>query len=313
MKTSVWEAFILSPAPVTTVVGYTEAPFAAVTFCALLCLFPGRSKIPSTRQVIIASVLFTIATSLRANGILNIGYIAFILLYRPLILPYIRTFLDPSKTTQIFRPRKSLAIKNVLLTTVLSAMILSPFLGYQYKAYRRFCTGEYVCPEWCFHTIPLVFPYIQAQYWSVNSLLHKPEMSETSRHVRLLGYWTISNVPLFIISAPVLAVSVYTIIQALRLRLPLQARTQTFIDVLSSDMLPHLLLHTLMTYIFIFQANVQIALRQCLYNPVVYWGIAGLLNSDSAKERSWGHRYRLWCIIWGVISIFLWVMFLPPA
>lgn len=106
---------------------------------------------------------------------------------------------------------------------------------------------------------------------------------------------------------------------------------------LNPRLTPFIHLHTALTCLLFFASHVQIILRVCVTNPVLWWFVADLVlgegegeageeggkesgggvergKVDKSGERvKWGRRWIGYCVVWGSVSIFLWSGFLPPA
>lgn len=91
---------------------------------------------------------------------------------------------------------------------------------------------------------------------------------------------------------------------------------------LSPALLPFVHLHTALTLLLLVSAHVQIILRVCVTNPVLFWfvaagGVGGTTSLD--RNASQGHcaltttRWIVYCVTWGSVSVVLWACFLPPA
>ncbi|KAK9895103.1 glycosyltransferase family 76 protein, partial [Cystobasidium minutum MCA 4210] len=273
--------YIISPAPAIFSVPYTEPFYAFFAFSGMLYL------VKSPKQYFRGTICFTIAAVFRANGILNIGFVAWSLLWH-------------AKPSKLF--------KNLLYFGLLSALIAAPFAAHQVYAYKTFCNihSDRRRP-WCERSLPLVYSYVQEHYWNVG----------------FLRYWTLQQLPNFLLAAPVLAISLrasykyysttwpdcfYSSLPLIDANSDRQPATieHTFFNI---ELLPFVHLHTILTFLLIFASHVQIALRQACTNPVIYWYAAYLVESRSKSARWWTG----YCIVWGAVSIVLWTAFYPPA
>ena len=142
-----------------------------------------------------SGLFFTLATGVRSNGLVNIG------------------FLIHSQCQGFF---SSLMVQNALrqLLKLMGSVFLSvftlgfPFALFQYYAYTQFClpgsahpipqpllqlavdqgyrTAEGNKPPWCSWGLPLIYSYIQDVYWNVG----------------FLRYYELKQVPNFLLAAP---------------------------------------------------------------------------------------------------------------
>lgn len=81
------------------------------------------------------------------------------------------------------------------------------------------------------------------------------------------------------------------------------------------SLVPLIHLHTLTTLLLLTTAHVQIVLRVCATDPVVWWYAAELVHVSRGEGRSaWGARWVVgYCVGWGTVATGLWAVFLPPA
>jgi phosphatidylinositol glycan class V len=76
--------------------------------------------------------------------------------------------------------------------------------------------------------------------------------------------------------------------------------------------LPHIHLHTLLALQLLFFSHVQIALRQAVTNPVLFWFL-GYLCEAGQGDGSMGKKAARWSMLWTIASVTLWTAFYPPA
>lgn len=161
-----------------------------------------------------------------------------------------------------------------------------------------------------------------------------------NRDVGPFRYWTLQQLPNFLLAAPVLLLSFaaswtyyshnfLTVLSSTLPFLPLSPPTQPHRRAdppfLSPALTPFVHLHTALTLLLLFASHVQIILRLCSSNPVVFWYAAYLVRTDvNVKEggeragkgegrTKWGRWWVGYCVVWGVVSTVLWGVFLPPA
>jgi GPI mannosyltransferase 2 len=204
-----------------------------------------------------------------------------------------------------------LSLLGTLKALFLTSLVFAPSILYQYKAYRAFCvplgTDVGAIPEWCSNLPPSVYTHVQSAYW----------------HVGFLRYWTPAQIPNILLGAPVLALLFVFGIHHLRTALPRIAsdlglllpankinnaidKRSVFVD---GNLTPHVIHSLVMACTLLFAAHTQIILRLAASMPVVYWAAAWLW----IEYPMWGRRWIAWSVVWGAISIVLWVVFLPPA
>ncbi|KAG0708332.1 glycosyltransferase family 76 protein [Suillus ampliporus] len=278
---------ILSSSPVALrLASYNEPFFTYFSYRGMLAC--ARS------QWAAASISFALASMFRSNGIFLSGFI----LWGMLITPFLtgrKDLLTPSRL-----------LKCVLLT----ALPLIPFIHHNIIAYLVFCTPSAThISDWCTSSIiPSIYSHVQFRYWNVG----------------FLRYWTVSNIPNFILALPVL-LHVFAFCWFYLSNLPaviphivpnirsknnnVPPPPQLDSPFLSPSLLPHVLHALALTSILTFNAHVQISLRLLPSLPLTYWAAARLML-DLPK---WGKAWVSWSVLWGALSCVLWAVFLPPA
>lgn len=181
---------IVSPAGIFLSASYGESFFAATNFTGMLCYTFARrhgrqhGTLPSFRATALtlaSGLLFGIATMIRSNGLLSgipLAWDAFS------TIPSILTLLRNRNWQQLIQ----------FASTLVGGVFVA--FGYvlpQFEAYMEFCTSGNTRP-WCDATLPSIYTYVQNHYWNVG----------------FLRYWTLSNLPLFVLAAPVLLVLLCT-------------------------------------------------------------------------------------------------------
>ncbi|KAG8854196.1 ER membrane glycoprotein subunit of the GPI transamidase complex-like protein [Tulasnella sp. 330] len=299
----------LSP-PALLFAGYNEPFFAMLSYKGMLAC--ERKRWPK------ATACFMVATAFRANGIMLAGF----LVWGIVLFPVIKGLADSRKMP-------------LLLAVNLSAIVALPLAAHQYFAYTQFCNTstpsfDGTLRPWCLDRLPLIYPFVQRQYWNVG----------------LFRYWTISQIPNFILAAPALVLllssSIGEIRAAVRSIYAEWQRTGNWRSALRNSMVliktdkpssserPHILRQTwrtlphaahalILSLILLFASHVQIILRLSSSIPYLYWAAARLIVADSQREEArekgvkWGRIWVWYAVIWGTISCVLWATFLPPA
>jgi phosphatidylinositol glycan class V len=179
-----------------------------------------------------------------------------------------------------------------------------PFIYHQYSAYSLFCGGPHIA-SWCLKFPPSIYAHVQSTYWNVG----------------LFRYWTLQQVPNFIISAPpLLSIFYFSFHYITRSRLlhsvsqsltkskdsPPTLPTSPF---LSLSLAPHVLHALFLTTTLLFASHTQIILRLGPSMPLTYWAAAWLV----VERPHWGRWWISWSVIWSAVSVVLWSSFLPPA
>ncbi|KAI6098965.1 glycosyltransferase family 76 protein [Pisolithus croceorrhizus] len=240
-----------------------------------------------------ASLYFAVAGVFRSNAVLLCGFIMWDMLVAPLL----------SGRKDLF------SLKTTLRCVAYVVVSLLPFIHHNYRAYLLFCSSTRVHDrsQWCERgMLPSIYTHVQREYWNVG----------------FLRYWTISNIPNFLISLPVLlSVWIFCIFYLSHLPRILRdgfarqgSKSSAHLPLgdslfLNPSILPHVLHGISLTLILTFNAHVQIALRVLPSLPMTYWAAARLL----IEQPRWGKAWVAWSMVWCGLSCVLWAVFLPPA
>lgn len=201
----------------------------------------------------------------------------------------------------------------------LCCFIVSPFILHQASGYSQFC-GKLNSPRWCYGRLPLlsIYSHVQSEYWGVG----------------LFRYWTISQLPNFLIAAPPLALLLWAGLKHMKERglreMEIIAANFGMASVVLNDedmvtppsakdnepsveehdqITAHAIHALVLTCILIFASHVQIILRLAPSLPFTHWAAARLWVEKPHIAKWW----TTWSILWSCISIVTWVRFLPPA
>lgn len=309
---------VLSPAGLFLSSPYGESTFALLNFAGMLCYASATSsKIFEPNHVtegswtIVAGLCFGTASMIRGNGLLSGLVFAWDALAALPNLP---------------RILKSFSEISRLASTVIAGLAVA--IGYalpQVIAYQEYCTGGNSRP-WCTTIPPTIYTFVQSHYWNVG----------------FLRYWTLSNLPLFLLAAPMLFVLVTTAIAAILpsikasttnatsetdpegTKARLQDRTQRlFTHCAARFALPQLVLAALALTNF----HVQIINRISSGYPVWYMVMAMALHSSGrggkagppAFTGAYGVNLNTlqWAVrgmvMYAIVQGGLYASFLPPA
>ena len=270
--------FCVSPANIFFSTVYTESPFAACTFAALLLLHLDRFYF--------SAVVFAMGSALRSNGLVNIGFLACHVLV--------------SSLKQI-RQGSSSSVKAwsraALRFTLGALVVLSPFVGFQAFAVWKECDRDgqvTVCgnqeqctlnaepPSWCQYSIPSAYTHIQAKYWQGG----------------FLQYWQFKQIPNFLLAAPALCLTLtgvsYLFIDFWKelqrvdgYKSSKQSKYLTWVLVAHvalhrCPLFPHALHWGFLAMYVLFFGNVQIVTRLLASAcPVFHWFLASLVFDRS--------------------------------
>ncbi|GAB1315861.1 ER membrane glycoprotein subunit of the GPI transamidase complex-like protein [Madurella fahalii] len=275
---------ILSPAGLFLSAPYAESSFALLSFSGylFLALSCRAERSPTSRDIytILAGILFGLATTFRSNGILNGIPFAWEVLCQ---LP--RLHQRPSDT-----------LRRLLALGIGGVCVAAGSIVPQALAYLRFCsdTSGAEPRSWCRGYLPSIYTFVQKHYW----------------HSGFLRYWTVSNLPLFLLAAPMLAVLVRSGVEQLRTdrRLSLTdkpAESARLLSLVRSAAAAQVLLAVLAVTMY----HVQIITRISSGYPLWYWWLAGsLIRQDKS-----GSRIVTFMVMYASIQGVLFASFLPPA
>ncbi|KAH6685062.1 mannosyltransferase [Plectosphaerella plurivora] len=300
---------IISPAGVFLSAGYQEAPFAFLSFLGYLLVAKGHRDsgtfLQTTGLQVAAGCVFGLATVFRSNGILH-GI--------PFAAECLRVVVTPLIAGENPLPH----VVSLLGPIVGGLLVASGSVIPQAVAYKRYC-GSPESPPWCDSAIPSIYTYVQEHYWGVG----------------FLRYWTVSNIPLFLLAAPVLTILIKSGIEIAKQPSQLvpsaraSAASQTKgkveakdkADTSSSPEIPssQVLVVSLavsqvtLTVLALASYHVQIITRLASGYPVWYWWVAaGLRGSDLARKQ-WANRIVTFSIVYALVQAALFACFLPPA
>ncbi|KNG88158.1 GPI mannosyltransferase 2 [Aspergillus nomiae NRRL 13137] len=242
----------------------------------------GRTVI-SNVKLLIASVLFAAATTVRSNGILSgclLAYDAVLLLRRTL-------FHGPMKR----------ACLRLCVTVVGGCIVAAGMIFSQALAYADFCLDVQTSRPWCGKLIPSIYPWVQRQYWDVG----------------FLRYWTIRNLPFFLLAIPML----HTLCRSSMWAMSLSKADSSLFSTWSASLLARLALpQGLLAVLGITSYHTQIINRICSGYPLWYWYLACQIVRERYEPRAkrrpgWTFAIQA-MVIYAILQAALYGSFLPP-
>lgn len=298
---------IISPAGIFLSAPYAESPFSFLNFTGFYLYAKAILKHAEGKQnqkdllVLISGFVFGIATTFRGNGLFS-G-----LLFVWDALAYGTRILRSTDPASNFRSLLSVLISGLSMACI----AVLP----QYLAYAEYCVRESadsIIRPWCSNWPPSIYAWVQGEYWGVG----------------FLNYWTVSNIPLFILATPMLSILVCSSIWTLRrwsspemsadkkkgksaeIDLPLRINQAIALRLA----IPQIILATLALTVY----HVQIITRLSSGYPVWYWWLASLIleNRDTSlmgKKWSTACIISKWMVIYAIVQGGLFASFLPPA
>ncbi|KAI3528418.1 mannosyltransferase [Colletotrichum filicis] len=286
---------ILSPAGLFLSAPYAESLCAFFSFAGYYVLASAststKGSFPWVTAQILAGAIFGLATASRSNGLLNgLPFAVECLMILPPLLA------------------SPMSLKNIaaLFGSVTGGLLVATgSVVPQALAWLRYCSGASEARAWCERTVPSIYSFVQEHYWGVG----------------LFRYWTLSNVPLFVLAAPVLGllmVSGWEVINRPSglARSPTaekqrQGQSGTKSVLVGSMAAAQLLLAALAITTY----HVQIITRIASGYAVWYWWVAGCLldHGTNGKRRDVGGKVVIFSVMYAMIQGVLFASFLPPA
>ncbi|KAI5821332.1 GPI mannosyltransferase 2 [Pyronema omphalodes] len=260
---------IISPAGLFLSAPYSESLFSFLAFFGTYVFARSLSVIKAQRHIygsiltVLSATTFFAACTVRSNGLLN-GILFF------------AAFISALLKFSIFRVGV-LGIGGLIV----GAGLVVP----QYIAYQEFCSPEALRP-WCTKIIPSIYTFVQELYWNVGPF----------------RYWTLPNVPLFLLAAPTLFVLIQSGIWGVN-----QSSEKTANGVIIKELAAAQLLLAVMAII---GYHVQIITRLSSGCVVWYWWAATKIADEAPGKSEWIVR---WMVMYALIQGVLFTAFLPPA
>ncbi|RKF59061.1 GPI mannosyltransferase 2 [Erysiphe neolycopersici] len=285
---------IISPAGVFLSAPYAESPCAFLSFAGILVFtlsIDAKKSWTKGFLILISGALFGIATTFRSNAILN-GFLIF--------EEAIRALWDLKNNFRIS------TICHLFLTGLAGLFVGSGSIIPQYIAYSEYCAESLAVKRpWCSKIFPSIYQFVQSHYWDVG----------------LFRYWKLSNLPLFLISAPMYSLILVSGIWALNL----SNKEQNIKSYNSTGSLG-----TYATYYWTFRnlaisqlilavgtfttAHAQIISRTSSSYPVWIWFLAILLlGQNTSQNKRIVKGLTSYLITYGIVQAGLYSSFLPPA
>ncbi|EJT80331.1 GPI mannosyltransferase 2 [Gaeumannomyces tritici R3-111a-1] len=289
---------VLSPAGLFLSAPVAEASFSLLSFAGML-LFAKAARAGSVGSVLArdgltlaSAVVFALATTFRSNGLLNGIPFAFAFISEA------SGFLSHPSAATIWR----LAVLGLGGICIAAGLIVP-----QAVAYQRYCLQPPGTPlrSWCNQTLPSIYSFVQREYWGVGPF----------------RYWTVSNLPLFMLAAPVLFILVKSgwdflgaprgIPQTSGKTAQRKEDTAQYADggLVRSMAAAQVLLSVMALTSY----HVQIITRLSSAYPVWYWWLAKHLAGEDGRPTGSAKGFVVFMVMYASIQGVLFSSFLPPA
>ncbi|KIW72755.1 hypothetical protein PV04_00930 [Phialophora macrospora] len=287
---------IISPAGVFLSAPYAESLFSFLSmsgflgFVYALQRFSKNQTFAGSAMMGLAGLSSCAATIVRSNGIL--AGIPFLFEAITAALSTLSQGLSTTRLTQ-------------LASLGAGGLLVGIGLAYpQFLAFQEYCSGR--SPEdrrpWCNLTLPSIFTWVQSHYWNVGPFC----------------YWTVSNLPLFLLASPCLGLLTYSAVDVLRHPACLvrgvsaassSVGTGTISSVQKRIIMSLALPQLVLAILALTSYHVQIITRLSSGYPLWYIWLACKLQ-DKPKRTSLPIR---WMVLYALIQAGLYACFLPPA
>ncbi|EKG13131.1 GPI mannosyltransferase 2-like protein [Macrophomina phaseolina MS6] len=307
-----------SPAGVFLSAPYGEALFSLLNFSGMLWYAYARVdaappilagldengwRPKSARSLLyslISGLCFGLATMVRSNGLLS-GLIFFYDIIQSL--------------HGLFGPRigQISSLMRIIGAVIAGLLVGMGFIIPQWLAYQQYCLKENTRP-WCSKTPPSIYSWVQKHYWNVG----------------FLRYWTPSNIPLFLLAAPMLWVMTISALRVIPRLSTLPSAASAAVKQNSAEKssmraeTPHLLVafglpQLVLAALAVTNFHVQIVNRISSGYPEWYIVImSSFCHSKEPKTPAVVSQYaaksifRL-IIVYAAVQAALFASFLPPA
>lgn len=247
---------------------------------SLLDLKSGK-RISSDAKLLSAAALFSVATAVRSNGILSV------VLFIYDALQQLRRIISQGVSWDtLFR----------LSVIVIGGCVVALGLLFpQWIGYTAFCKADQPLRPWCEQLIPSIYGWVQVHHWNVG----------------FLRYWTLANLPLFILAFPMLYLLCRSSIWAIN--------TAELSDTAASLLTRLAAPNGLLAAMAFTSYHVQIINRICSGYPLRYWylvcqalGYAKQPDISFKRSRTFSIAVQ-GMVIYALVQAILFGSFLPPA
>lgn len=181
---------IVSPAGLFLSAPYGESTFALFNFAGMLAYTIGTKCYASfafsqqryaSRWFLLAGLSYGVATMTRSNGLFS--GIPFLWDVATTVTPW----------RKFWRQRDPTRRKKLAMIVTSGSCVAVGFALPQIVAYKEYCMDGNTRP-WCSHLPPSIYSWVQAHYWGVG----------------FFKYWTLNNLPLFLLAAPMVVMLLWT-------------------------------------------------------------------------------------------------------
>ncbi|OJJ49457.1 hypothetical protein ASPZODRAFT_60509 [Penicilliopsis zonata CBS 506.65] len=261
---------IITPAGAFLSAPYGEPLFALLNFAGYY-VYSSSTGPRRVGRLLGAAALFAVATTVRSNGILS-------------------GFLFASDAVRelhalVVHGCSVAALARLLLIVIGGCLVALGFVGPQLLAYRDYCLTDTPRP-WCQQALPSIYAWVQEEYWNVG----------------FLRYWTVSNIPLFLLATPMLVILALSARWGVSTSSPISRRQPWLLAQLAIP-------QGLLALLALTSYHVQTINRISSGYPVWYWYLA---HQAVHGRRGATPTIRL-ITVYALVQAGLYGSFLPPA
>ncbi|KAL2866583.1 DUF409 domain protein [Aspergillus lucknowensis] len=291
---------IVCPAGAFLSAPYGESLFSFLNITGFYVYSSSRLDLSSGKhwlshgKLLLSGCLFAVATTIRSNGILSGVLLAYDALWQSFDVISQRSF-------------RAAGIR-LCFTIFSGCVIASGLLIPQYLAYATYCLTGGISRPWCHSVPPSIYGWVQSHYWGVG----------------FLWYWTVSNIPLFLLASPMLLILFLSCFWGLGADFPsaspaTRPKTGSMPSrSAASSLLTQLAIAQLiLTATALTTYHVQIINRISSGYPLWYWYVVwhALKPSDGTHGKN---RFKFLVVaqamvIYALVQAVLYGSFLPPA
>ncbi|KAG8530933.1 uncharacterized protein KY384_004290 [Bacidia gigantensis] len=294
---------IVSPAGVFLSAPYAESTFSLLNFvgCYLYAKALRRqskdAEVVAAGLLLLSGVVCGVATTFRGNGLLS--GLLFVLGAGKEVAHFLVNVKNRARRDAL------LAFRRLLYFGLSGALMACTAFWPQYFAFQHICVDLHDGKgrPWCYSYLPSVYSWVQQEYWGVG----------------FLRYWTMSNIPLFMLAAPMLVIMISSSIWAWIEGSSRNGNLIRYGDVPPMTVVLHLAMPQLVLCLLALTTyHVQIITRLSSGYPIWYWWLAVLVVRHP-EMATLGTRFKVskgilrWMVLYGIIQAGFYASFLPPA
>lgn len=324
--------FCYNPASIFMSAVYTGSLYACLSFYGMLYLertsyYSSSTGFRYCAETLMSMLLFAGACATRSNGLLLSMYPAYFV-FKDVIWPaLLKSFCkvhhghtDHGISNQSSLKKALFVMKNA----VTSLCSVAPYFLVQSYGYELYCVGrkEELRPQWCKDSN--IYKHVQERYWGSGVIF---------------GYWTINQIPNFVLAAPILYVSYFAFFHYIQKTIHQKSYSHkhnrvlnyitsslglnyivdytsnldlAMVGYLSHRSAPYVWHLFGLTSLIVVMAHVQISTRVlCASCPAVYWFVAYTFVRKKANTQKFLNCYLIFTWLYFTLGCVLFSTFYP--